>query len=86
MTPAFESFLARLQLDPVAREAFRRDRRAEGAHAGLGEADLLALEAVDIDGFDPASQQFARRALAFRVAGASRNWWRHRQLMLRRRR
>jgi hypothetical protein len=86
MTSAFESFLARLQLDPVAREAFRRDRRAEGAQAGLGEADLLALETVDVDGFEPAAQQLYRRALAVRVAGASRNWWRHRQLMLRRRR
>lgn len=86
MTAAFESFLARLRLDPTAREAFRRDRRAEGAQAGLGEADLLALEAVDIDVFELASQLLHRRALAFRVAGASRNWWRHRQLMLRRRR
>jgi hypothetical protein len=83
MTSAFESFLARLQLDPAAREAFRRDRRAEGAMAGLAEADLTALETVDLDGFAPASQQRSYRCA---LAGASRSWWRHRQLVQRRRR
>jgi hypothetical protein len=87
MMSAFETFLARLQFDPVAREAFRRDRRAEGAQAGLAETDLVALESVDLDGLEAAAQQLAyRRALAIRFAGASRSCWRHRQLVQRRRR
>ena len=87
MTSAFENFLARLQLDPAAREAFRRDRRMEGVQAGLAEAELVALETVDVDELRAASHQMAyRRALAIRFAGASRSWWRHRQLVQRRRR
>ncbi len=85
MMSAFESFLARLRLDPVAREAFRRDRRGEGAQAGLAAADLEALDAIDLGGLALVPQQGSpRHALA--VAGASRKWWRHRQLVQRRRR
>ncbi len=87
MTSAFETFLARLQLDPDAREAFRRNRQAEGSSAGLSDADLLALESVDLEGLELASQQVTyRRTLAIRFAGASRSCWRHRQLVQRRRR
>jgi hypothetical protein len=60
-TVAFERFLAKLYVDPAARERFLADPRAEAARAGLPEEQCRALEAIDRVGLKMAARSFAHK-------------------------
>ena len=66
MTPAFESFLARLYVDQNARARFLADPRGEAASAGLAADEIAAAIAIDRVGLELAAASFAhkRRRLA----------------------
>jgi hypothetical protein len=66
MTPAFESFLARLYVDRNARARFLADPRGEVASAGLAADEIAAALAIDRVGLELAAASFAhkRRRLA----------------------
>jgi hypothetical protein len=64
MTPAFESFLARLYMDRDARARFLADPRGEAASAGLAADEIAAALAIDRVGLELAAANFAHKRLA----------------------
>ena len=87
MSPAFESFLARLYVDRSARERFLADPRGETVAAGLAADEIAAAVGIDRVGLELAAASFAhkrrRRTLAHPVV---RHWrqvaWRLGRLLL----
>jgi hypothetical protein len=61
MNPAFESFLARLYVDPNARRRFLTDPRGEAAAAGLTDDEADAAVRIDRVGLELASATFAHK-------------------------
>jgi hypothetical protein len=61
MTPAFESFLARLYVDPDARARFLADAAREAAGAGLSSDEIAAAQQIDRVGLELAAVSFARK-------------------------
>jgi len=68
---SLETYLVKLYLDRDARRAFLADPRSAARAAGLGEADVAALERVDRDGLELAARSFAGKRAA-RAAGRPR--------------
>jgi hypothetical protein len=61
MSPAFESFLARLYVDVAARTRFLADPRAEAAAAGLADDEIAAAVRIDRVGLELAAAGFAHK-------------------------
>ena len=61
MSPAFESFLARLYVERSARERFLADPRGEAAAAGLTAGEIAAAVAIDRVGLELAAASFAHK-------------------------
>lgn len=61
MSPAFESFLARLSVERPARERFLADPRGEAAAAGLSADEIAAAAGIDRVGLELAAASFARK-------------------------
>jgi hypothetical protein len=61
MSPAFESFLARLYVDGAARTRFLADPRAEAAAAGLADDEIAAAVRIDRVGLELAAAGFAHK-------------------------
>jgi hypothetical protein len=61
MSPAFESFLARLYVDRSARARFLADPRAEAAAAGLAGDEIAAAVGIDRVGLELAARSFAHK-------------------------
>lgn len=78
MTPAFESFLARLYVDPDARARFLTDPTGEAAGAGLSSDEIAAARQIDRVGLELAAASFAhkRRQQARRRHPIVRLWQR----------
>lgn len=72
MSPAFESFLARLYVDDDARERFLADPRGEASGARLGKPEIEALVAIDRAGLRLAADSFRRKRDAAR---RPRSWF-----------
>jgi hypothetical protein len=58
MSPAFESFLARLYIDAAARTRFLAGPRAEAAAAGLADDEIAAAVRIDRVGLELAATVF----------------------------
>jgi hypothetical protein len=81
MSPRFEAFIVRLYTDDELRRAFLVDPRTVAQAAGLGEAETMALEAIDRPGLELAARSFGvkRRATGkTRRASPDRRPWRPR--------
>jgi hypothetical protein len=78
-TIAFEQFLAKLYVDPVARDRFLADPLAEAARAGLSEEQCRALEAIDRVGLKMAARSFANKRARKHPRASLWNRWRSRQ-------
>jgi hypothetical protein len=61
MSPAFESYLARLYTDAAERAHFLADPRARAEVADLAPAEIDALATIDRDGLALAAESFARK-------------------------
>ena len=61
MSPAFESFLARLYVERSARERFLADPRGEAAAAGLTADEIAAAVGIDRVGLELAAASFAHK-------------------------
>lgn len=61
MSPAFESFLARLYVDGSARARFLADPRGEAAAAGLVGDEIAAAVDIDRVGLELAARSFAHK-------------------------
>ena len=61
MSPAFESFLARLYVDGSARARFLADPRGEAAAAGLVGDEISAAVEIDRVGLELAARSFAHK-------------------------
>jgi hypothetical protein len=61
MSPAFESFLARLYVDGSARARFLADPRGEAAAAGLIGDEIAAAVEIDRVGLELAARSFAHK-------------------------
>jgi hypothetical protein len=66
MSPAFETYLARLYVDPESLRRFLADPRAAAAEAGLDAREVDALTRVDRTGLRLAAQSFASKRAARR--------------------
>jgi hypothetical protein len=64
MSPAFETFLARLYTDHESRARFLEDPAAEAERAGLAEPERRALLQVDRVGLELAARSFERKRAA----------------------
>lgn len=51
-TPRLEAFLAKIYVDEDARRRFLADPRGEALRAGLNDADVAALETMDLVGLE----------------------------------
>jgi hypothetical protein len=76
MTPAFESFIARLYVDEDARRRFLVDPRAEAEAAGLGREEVAAAIAIDRVGLELAAAGFAKKRRLLRQPSALVRVWR----------
>ncbi len=61
MSPAFETYLARIYTDREERARFLADPRAHAASMGLSPAECDALAAIDRDGLALAAESFERK-------------------------
>ena len=61
MTPAFESFVARLYVDSNARLRFLADPAGEATRAGLSSGEVAALTRIDRIGLELAAASFAQK-------------------------
>lgn len=61
MSPAFESFLARLYVDRSARDRFLADPRGVAAAAGLADNEIAAAVDIDRVGLELAAKSFAHK-------------------------
>ena len=61
MTIAFEAFLARIYVDPHARDRFLRDPMGEAGRAGLWPHEIAALERIDREGLELAAASIAAK-------------------------
>lgn len=61
MSPAFESYLARIYTDDRERALFLADARGRAAAAGLAPAEVDALAAIDQDGLLLAAASFGKK-------------------------
>jgi hypothetical protein len=61
MSPAFESFLARLYVDRSARDRFLADPRGAAAAAGLTAGEIAAAVEIDRAGLELAARSFAHK-------------------------
>lgn len=61
MTPAFESFVARLYVDSNARMRFLADPGGEATRAGLSSGEVAALTRIDRIGLELAAASFAQK-------------------------
>jgi hypothetical protein len=61
MSPAFESFLARLYVDANARSRFLLDPGGEAAAAGLADEEIAAAVRIDRVGLELAAASFAHK-------------------------
>ena len=61
MSPAFESFLARLYVERPARERFLADPHGEAAAAGLTADEIAAAVGIDRVGLELAAASFAHK-------------------------
>lgn len=59
--PAFEAYLAKLLVEPDARERFLADPRGEALRAGLRSEQADALERIDRQGLAMAARSFANK-------------------------
>lgn len=77
MSPAFETFVARLYVDEKLRQAFLADAAAVAEGAGLTADEIRAVERIDRTGLELAAQVFEhkRRRRAESSHPAAR-WWR----------
>jgi hypothetical protein len=67
VSPAFETYLARIYTDGEERARFLTDPRARAVDFGLSPAECDALAVIDRDGLALAAESFERK----RNAGAS---------------
>jgi hypothetical protein len=61
MSPAFESFLARLYVDRAARDRFLADPRGAATAAGLAADEIAAVVEIDRVGLELAAKSFAHK-------------------------
>jgi len=61
MTPAFESFVARLYVDSNARIRFLADPDGEATRAGLSSGEVAVLTRIDRAGLELAAASFAQK-------------------------
>jgi hypothetical protein len=61
MSPAFESFLARLYVDANARARFLADPGGEAAAEGLADNEIAAATRIDRVGLELAAAGFAHK-------------------------
>ena len=61
MSPAFESFLARLYAEQPARERFLADAHGEAVAAGLTADEIAAAVGIDRVGLELAAASFAHK-------------------------
>jgi hypothetical protein len=61
MSPAFETFLAKIYVDADARRRFLADPRGEAVRAGLTPEECDALERIDREGLELAGMSFERK-------------------------
>jgi hypothetical protein len=78
-SPALETFLAALYTDANLRARFLADLRGEAARAGLEEADVAALVAIDRTGLHMAAASYAHKRAQHRrprpsLANAVARW------------
>lgn len=64
-----ESFLARLYVDERLRARFLADPRGEARRAGLDDAAVEKLAAIDREGLELAAESFARKRRVKRRSG-----------------
>jgi hypothetical protein len=77
VSPAFETFVARLYVDEKLRQAFLADGAAVAEGAGLTADEIRAVERIDRTGLELAARVFEqkRRHRAESIPPAVR-WWR----------
>ena len=63
-SPAFESFLARLYVEPLLRAAFLADPERVTSATGLEPEEIAALRAIDREGLELAAASFAHKRAA----------------------
>ena len=72
----FEAFLAELYTDTDARRRFLADPRGRARDAGLDDAEIEALVAIDRIGLELAARSFAhKRAAQMPRARSWRRWF-----------
>ncbi len=70
MSPAFESFVARLYVDETLRRAFLVDAVATATRAGLTPDEIRAVGAIDRTGLELAARVFEHKRKRRRGARA----------------
>ena len=76
MSPAFESFLARLYVDAAARRRFLVDPGGEAAAAGLTGDEIPAATRIDRIGLELSAASFAHKGrLRKRPSRPLVVWW-----------
>lgn len=77
MSPAFETFVARLYVDEKLRQAFLADAAAVADGAGLTPDEIRAVQRIDRTGLELAARVFEhkRRRRADSIHPVVR-WWR----------
>lgn len=58
---AFEEFLTRIYVDPVARARFKANPLVEARNAGLSDEDCASLEHADWVGLEMAARSFSHK-------------------------
>jgi hypothetical protein len=66
---AFEAFLARIYVDPVARAHFHADPLGQARKAGLSDEECFSMQTMDWVNLDLAVRGFARKRLLKRKKG-----------------
>jgi hypothetical protein len=74
MSPAFESFLARLYVDAKARARFLADPGREAAAAGLTDQEIAAAVRIDRVGLELASASFEHKRRRHRKRFSPVRW------------
>jgi hypothetical protein len=72
VSPAFETYLARIYTDREERARFLADPRARAEALGLSSAECDALAAIDRDGLALAADSFERKRHASSDTGRRR--------------
>lgn len=76
MSPAFESFVARLYVDASARRQFLADPAREAAAAGLTDEEIAAAIRIDRIGLELSAASFAhKRERQKRPSRPFVGWW-----------